>query len=84
MVDEEQANLEGGGCVGLEYRGWVGSGVGTLVGSECDGVYFLGWQRRAARRKREGSGRNFNCVMLLEAPCFLHDKLLTCSATSER
>jgi hypothetical protein len=77
FVDEEQANLEGGVRVGL--------GDGTLsVGAECDGVYLWGGSgAESGSRKRAVKGISV-AVILLDAPCFLHDKLLTRHNTSER
>jgi hypothetical protein len=75
FVDEEQANLQGGVRVGL--------GVGNLsVGAECDGVYLWGGSgAESGSRDRAVKGISV-AVMLLEAPCFLHDKLLTRYNTS--
>ena len=77
FVDEEQANLEGGVRVGL--------GDGNLsVGAECDGVYLWGGSgAESGSRKRAVKGISV-AVILLDAPCFLHDKLLTRHNTSER
>jgi hypothetical protein len=85
LVDEEQANLEGGGCVGFGIGGSVGLGVGNLaVATERDGVYFWGGSgAQSGSRDRAAEGTSV-AVMPLEAPCFLRDKLLTRGVNSER
>jgi hypothetical protein len=73
FVDEEQAHLEGEGRVGLGIGGCVGLG----------GYFWGGSGAESGSRGRAVKGISV-AVTLLEAPCFLHDKLLTRSNTSER
>ena len=55
-VDDEGADAEGGGVLGLVFRGGFGRGVGDFAGrAEVDGV-GLGGAGRGGGEKRAGEG----------------------------